>query len=80
MNKCNLFEISKLGNKTICIEAKYIDKLFGYKKSIKEINNDWGWLSLYQKYISILKNYTSIKVEKKYNTSLNTKRISIYKL
>ena len=48
MKKCNMVFYDKW-------TTEYIDKLFGYSKSIKEIKNEWGWLALYQKYINILK-------------------------
>ena len=73
--KCELFKLEN--NK--CIEAKYIDKLFGYKKSIKEINNEWGWLALYQKYISAIKAYSYDNVDKSCFFSHKTKRITTYK-
>ena len=72
--KCELFKLEN--NK--CIEAKYIDKLFRYKKSIKEINKEYGWLALYQKYISIIKSCDLVNVNLDVSWLHGKKRIRIY--
>lgn len=75
-NKCELFKLN-IGEKSCC-EIKYIDRLFGYKKSIRDISNEWGWLSLYQKFISGLKAYTDNVIVKKEKFTKNNKIIVIY--
>ena len=51
--------------------------LFGYNKSINEITKEWGWLSLYQKYINVLKTYSGMQFKSKVMKIIN-KSIRLY--
>ena len=74
-NKCKLFTLENKKS----LEATYIDKLFGYKKSIKEINSEFGWLSLYQKYINGLKAYAGIEFNSVQSLIVKKRKIRIYR-
>ena len=73
-SECN----EQIGNKTISNDAKFIDNLFGYKKSIKEISQSWGWLSLYQKHVQCLKSYAQVKFSTIKEFNVDGKKVRVY--